>query len=64
MSACGGGGGGGPVPVPAPPPGLSTAPTLSTQGDLTLEQYDRGPVAAATISRSSRHTLIPEGATP
>ena len=66
LSACGGGGGSGSAAPPAiaPPEGLSAAPTLSSQGSLTLEQYDRDANAAAAVSRTTRHTLIPEGATP
>lgn len=66
LSACGGGGSAGTAapPVIAPPEGLSSAPTLSSQGTLTLEQYDRDAHAAAAVSRTTRHTLIPEGATP
>lgn len=45
-------------------PGLNAAPSLSTSGSLQLEQYDRAGRSGAVIARSTRHTLIPEGATP
>lgn len=65
LSGCGGGGGGNATePTPPLTPGLSTAPAVSTSGSRTLEQYDRGTQPSAQVSRSSRYTLIPEGATP
>jgi hypothetical protein len=68
MAACNGGEGFGiaptPTPQPPPPPGLTPSVTVSRSGDLSLEQYDRSAKASAVFSRSSRFTLIPEGATP
>ena len=65
LTACGGGGGGNSAEPTTPlPPGLSAAPAVSTSGSRTLEQYDRGTQPSAQVSRSSRYTLIPEGATP
>lgn len=67
LSGCGGGGNGGgntPEPPSTLTPGLSAAPAVSTSGSRTLEQYDRDAKPSAQVSRSSRYTLIPEGATP
>lgn len=71
LVACNDGGNGGgigidptPTPVPAFPVGLSPAAATSNSGALALEQYDRDAKATAVFSRSSRFTLIPEGANP
>lgn len=68
LSGCGGGGSGNGGNTPEPPqtlsPGLGAAPAVSTSGRLSLEQYDRDAKPTAAVSRSTRYTLIPEGATP